>query len=207
MSHNKIKVMAATQNEWNTIIAHARSLGALSRDGQYGYNPEKTAMVVDNFYIKYSSPTMKTKAGFVAPTKISVRDFLDLTSLHDVANIGKPVDKAAVANAVAAVRASMPCAQNTLKVKDCDVLVQNAVVWASKGLPMLKSLGVDITVLGDKNYIIDISSNDAKEITPETASAQAKADILECKVTPYTQWAKNCDLISNMDLAKELPEA
>lgn len=208
MSHKKIKVMPSLgdSQEWNTIIAHARKLGAISRDGEYGFNAEKTAMVIDNHYIKYSSPTMKTKEGFVVPLKVSVSEFLSMPSLHDVEFIGKPVDKQAVAKAVAATRAAMPCAQNTLQVSDCDVLVQNPVLWSSVGLPLLKRLGVEVTTLGDKDYIIDIANNDAVEFTADSASAQAKADLVAGKNTPYTQWAKECELIENMVLSKELPE-
>lgn len=208
MSHKKIKVMptTGTRQEWDTIVAHARKLGAISRDGEYGYNPDRTAMIIDNHYMKYSSPTMKPKAGVEVPTKVSVDEFMSLESLHDVQFIGKPVDKQAVAKAVAATRAIMPCSQNTLAVSDCTVLVQNDVLWASVGLPMLKDLGVEVTTLGDKDYIIDVANNDAQLFTAETASAQAKKDLLDGKVTPYTQWAKQCELIENLVMSKELPE-
>lgn len=208
LMHTKIKVMPTlgNSNEWNTIIAHARKLGAISRDGEYDFNADKNALLIDNNYIKLSSPTMKTKSGFVAPVKVSVAEFLALTSLHDVEFIGKPMDKQAVAKAVAATRASMPCAQTTLAVSGCDVLVQNPVLWTSQGLPRLKALGVEITMLGDVAYVIDVTSNSATEFNSTTASAQAKQDILDGKVTPYSIWANEFQLIENLVQTKVIPD-
>jgi len=205
MTHIKIKVIATSETQWNAIVEHAQVLGAVSRDNAYEYNADKPAMVVDNNYIKYSSPTMKSVAGVIPPLKISVNEFLGLSSLHDIANIGKPIDKQAISNAVAAVKKEMACAQGTLKVADCNVLVQGAVIFTTIGIPMLKSLGVEITTHDGVDYTIDIVSNTATEFTAESASAQAKADLIAGKVTTYTQWAKNCDLIENLTMTKVLP--
>lgn len=206
MAHKKIKVIATTSAEWNTIIAQARKLGAVSRDNTYGFNPEKTAMIIDNNYIKYSSPTLKSVAGATPPLKISVGEFLGLASLHDAGLIGQPVDKQAIATAVAQVKAELPCAQSTLEVADCTVLVQNPVVWATVGVPMLKGLGVDVTTLDGVDYIIDIAKNEAVVFTAESASAQAKADLIAGEVTAFTKYAKACDLITDLRLSKVLPQ-
>lgn len=205
MTHPKVKIIVTSAAQWNQVVDHARNLGAVSRDNAYSFNPAKTAMVIDNNYIKYSSPTMKSVADATPPMKISVTEFLGLTSLHDIANIGKPIDKQAVANAVAAVKEQMPCAQSTLDVTDCDVLVQNPVNFATVGVPMLKTLGVEITTLNGVDYIIDVTANTATKFTAESASAQAKADLIAGEASPYTAWAKACDLIENLVMSKVLP--
>lgn len=207
MAHKKIKVIVTTAGQWDQVMNHARKLGAVSRDNAYGFNPDKTAMVIDNNYIKYSSPTMKSVAGAVEPLKISVNEFLGLASLHDAGLIGQPVDKQAVANAVAAVKEQMPCAQSTLDVTDCDVLTQDAVVFATVGIPMLKTLGIEITTVDGVDYTIDVTANTATKFTAESASQQAKADLIDGKVTAYTKWAKACDLVENLVMSKVLPEA
>jgi len=205
VQHKKIKVIATSSTQWSAIIAHARKLGAVSRDNSYGFNSDKVAMIVDNNYIKYSSPTMKSVAGATPPLKISVDEFLALGSLHDAGLIGQPVDRQAVAQAVAQVKAEMPCAQSTLEVSDCTVLVQGDVIFATVGIPMLKGLGIEITTHDGVDYIVDITANTSIVFTAESASAQAQADLIDGEVTAYTKWAKACDLISNLVMKKVLP--
>lgn len=216
MARQKFKVLSTTRGEWDQVVTHARSLGAFSRDNQYAYRSDKSAMTItpDN-RILYSSPDMKPTSG-PAPVKISVREFLSFTSLND---IEKPVGAnsgVAVASAVAASMAvcdamiqevidESPCSQDTLVVKKATVLTQNALLWKTVGLPKLKSLGIDVTMDGDVAYVIDIASNTATELTAEFAAKQAKAD-LEANdgATAYTIYAKDMELISELVMTKKV---
>jgi len=206
MSHTKIKVTSTDAAQWNKIVAHARFLGAVSRDDAYAFNSTKPSMVVDDFYIKYSSPTMKTKAGFTPPQKISVSDFLGLSSLYDIGNIGRPVADCSgkVAAARQAVIEATPSLAPNMKVTACTVLTQNDTIFASKGIPALKQLGIDITMLGDKPYIIDVASNSADELTTELVSVKAKADILEGKNSPWARYANKFELVTDVTSTKVL---
>lgn len=203
-THKKIKVIATTRVQWDAIVAHAQRLGAVSRDNQYGFNPDKTAMIVDNNYIKYSSPTMKPVAGAVVPLKISVDEFLGLKSLHDAAFIGMPqVDcSSKVAAAVKEVTAATPSLGKNMKVVSCAVLEQSAVIFKSVGLPALKTLGVQVTMDGETPYIINIDENTAEELTPALVAQYAKADLLEDKTTPWTLYANQFQLYTELKYSK-----
>jgi hypothetical protein len=209
MSHKKIKVTSTDAAQWNKIVAHARTLGAVSRDDAYAFNAEKPSMVIDNLYIKYSSPTMKTKAGFVAPMKISVQDFMNLSSIYDIDNIGRPVADctAKVAAARQAIIDTTPALARNMKVVSCSVLTQNDTIFASKGIPALKQLGVDITMLGDKPYILDVASNSADELTTELVSVKAKEDILAGKNSPWARYANQFELVTDVTSSKVLAGA
>lgn len=201
MQHKKLKIMAIDRAQWDAIVAHARTLGAISRDNQYGYNAEKPAMVIDNNYIKYSSPTMKPKPGIAPAMKISVNEFLALTSLHDAGHIGTPC-AGKVAAAVASVKEATPTLGKNMKVTDCKVLTQNATIFMTKGIPALQKLGVEITMDNDKPYILDVENNDAVELTTDYVATQAKADLLDGKDTAFTRYANSFQLFTEVVTSK-----
>lgn len=222
MARSKIKVLSTTSSEWSQVVQHARQLGAYSRDNQYGFNREKTALTIapDNRML-YSTPDMKPASG-PKPVKVSVREFLNFTTLDDVDNNATAkACSAEVANAVGAtvsgaisamqdivqdIRDASPCSQDTLVVKSAKVLVQNVLLWRTIGLSKLEALGLDITRDGDKAYVLDIASNTAEELTPEYASTQAEKDLVNGDVTPFTIFAKDCELVEELVMVKRVEE-
>jgi len=206
--HPKIKVMSTTRQEWDTVVCHARKLGAISRDNQYGFNPDKPSMIVDNNYIKYSSPTMKTKEGIEEPTKISVGEFLKLSSLHNAKLIGADCSGIAIATAEAAVTAiidTTPALGNHMVPTNCTVLTQNDVIFKSQGIPALMALGVEVTMVEGVPYIIDVTKNTADPLTTQTVAEKAKAAILkDDTANPFAIYANQFELVTEVTYSKVL---
>jgi hypothetical protein len=211
---SKFKILSTTKSEFDTASAHARSLGAYSRDNDYGFNPQKTALTIetDGRMLK-SSPNMKPVAG-PKPIKISVREFLGFTSLNDInggtkaPDCTQAVDDAVAQSATvcAAIIQDMhdasPCSQETLVVTACEVSEQNSLLFRTIGLPKLEALGIDVVRDGDKNYIIDITKNESVELTAKYASECAKRDLLDGEVSPWSIWAKEHELITSLTMTK-----
>ena len=222
--------LGLTKTQWDLAINHAAALGAFSRDGQYGYRPDKNAMTLDGYFIKYSSPTAKPTNSPV-DMKISYSEFMSMSTLNNgsgsnvkarptaptptaptptgisKAECDRRVEKAArdaADGAVAVMEVMSPIAQATLKVVDVKILAQNPIVFAAQGIDALKDLGVDIVTHDGKNYIIDTATNTADEVTPDMIAKKAKADFLDGKVTAYTTYAKDFDLIESMTHGKVL---
>jgi len=211
---SKFKILSTTKSEFDTVSAHARKLGAYSRDGDYSYNPQKTALTIetDGRMLK-SSPNMKPTSG-PKPIKISVREFMAFTSLNDINGGVKAPDCTNAVNAAVYQSAELcaiimqdmhdasPCSQETLVVKSAKVAVQNALLWKTIGLAKLQALGLEVTMDGDVAYVIDIASNTATGLTAAYASAQAEKDLVAGEVTEFTIFAKDMELVEELVMVK-----
>ncbi|MCI4436218.1 MAG: hypothetical protein JHC33_05335 [Ignisphaera sp.] len=197
MKHTKIKVMTTTESEWATAVNHARRLGAVSSDGQYSFHQNKPSMIIDNNYIKYSSPTARSSGE--QPLKISLEEFLNLRSLRQA---GQDFDVVSCMAATAlAVMDTAPCL--SMDVASVVVLEQNAIIFRTQGLSWLEDRGVDVTMVGDKAYTLDISTNTAEELTPATIVDKATAAILENDMSDvYAMFATQFKLISEINYTK-----
>ena len=96
------------------------------------------------------------------------------------------------------------CAQDTLKVTACEVLVQEAIGFNTIGLPFLIDNGVEVTMSEGVAYIIDIKNNTAKPLTAKSAAKRAKKAILAGKNNVWTSYAKRFDLVTDCTLTKDV---
>lgn len=94
--------------------------------------------------------------------------------------------------------------QTTLKCVECEVLVQNPIVWASMGIPFFKANGLELVESDGKMFTIDTKANTSTEFTAEEVAKQIKQDILDGKDTIYTSFAKNFELIDTAKYKKVL---
>ena len=194
--------MTTTSNDWHIAVRHATQLGAISRDANYFFNPEKTAMIIDNNYIKCSSVTAKSLN--VEPTKISLGEFLEFRSLHDANNIGQVVpDYSSYIEAMEVAQdVTSPIAMDNLVVTDVEILEQNALMFKTVGIDKLQELGLDVTMMDGVPYILDVANNTATELTTQYVAEQAKVDFLNGDTTEFTMFAKEFQLINKMVFSK-----
>ena len=231
---SKFKVLTYNKAGYDKAVKHAKSLGAKSRDGKTAFNPDKTALVIDQGYM------MQSRAGYT-PKKnpydsiISIDQFRSMSSLMPSSgNAGsvptpamKGVSKAEVVEATKQAKAVgyglgfqdgeavgyevghedgtvAAAPQKTLRCTGVKILEQNPVVWAAMGIPFFRANGVEIVEADGKMYTIDTVTNTSTEFTAKAVAKQAKIDLLAGDNTVYTQFVKNFDLADELVYSKVL---
>ena len=228
----KIKNTNGTKGFWDNTISMLSSLGCEARDNDYRFNPEKPSIVVENGRYIIKSRTDYTPKKQPYADEISMDDFRMMSTVKQTDFLRGRRNKQAGCNTVEPLSSSayevykvtydgydiptfdasgpsisttdieLPCAQETLKVKKADVLVQNSIIFRTQTIPYLRDHGIDVTEDDGKYYILDIEKNEAVELTPEYVKEKAEADLLNDDVTVWTKLVREFDLINKLTMTK-----
>ena len=83
---------------------------------------------------------------------------------------------------------------------EVETMTQNAIIWKTKGLPFLISRGVELTEDNGTYYVVDTKANTANEVTAQWAISQGVADMQEGKISAFTAFLHEFQLVSQVTL-------
>jgi hypothetical protein len=217
----KVKITSRDTTEQALVIGKAMAFGARARDNDYGPVAGKTAVVIDTNKAQGGHPALLLSRIDFAPSRgydlvLSVDEFLRMPVKPWATN------STATARATQATQAAQApqvrtvtrvvevpvevevgvCAQETLKVKSCDVLTQEKISWKTYGLPFLVDNGIEVVMDNETPYIIDTQRNTAKELTAGQAAANAKEALIAGEDNIWAQYAREFHLVDNVVLHK-----
>jgi hypothetical protein len=216
----KIKILSKTRTQQVNVINKARQWGAAARDGDYGPVEGKTAVVINTKLGSSQAAILLSRVDFNPKKPYDVvmdyKEFMNLDTCpwsSSAKTTDSSTDSTPCPDAVVAV-VGIPvdvevgvCSQDTLKVSECDVLVQEPIAFRTLGLPFLQDAGVDVTMDGETPYILDVVNNTAKELTAKMAAKKAKKAILDGdNDSPWAIFARNFDLVASATLTKTTEE-
>lgn len=215
----KIKITSVNRTQQQNVINKCRTWGAAARDGDYGPVAGKTAVVINTKI--GDMPAIQLSRVDFNPSKnpynkvISYKDFMNATTCpwgrkYSDAQSGEAGQPATAVAAVVVVQEveveSGVCAQDTLKVKSCKVLEQEAIGFKTLGLPFLIDNGVEVTMSEDVAYILDVKNNTAKPLTAKTAAKNAKASITKGDKDVWADYAREFDLVDECIFIKSVED-
>lgn len=215
----KIKITSGNSTQQTNVISKCRTWGAGARDGNYDPVSGKTAVVVDT-KLGGGVPALQMSRVDFNPSKrpydrvISYKDFMNLNecpwdSGKAIRNGGGDgsVQVREVQVQVAVPTPSGVCAQETLKVKSCVVLEQEKTIFNQVGLPAIQELGIEVTMVEDEAYILDIAKNKATPVTAKSAAQHAKNAIEDNDTeNVWAVWARSMDLVTDVVMVKMLDD-
>jgi hypothetical protein len=217
---SKIKINSINPTQQANVITKCRQWGAAARDGDYGPVPGKTGVVI-NTQLGANKPALQLSDVNFTPTKnpytdvYSYKDFMNLEDCPWDAptskiNLAKATPEVRIEKEVHLIRVPTEvgiCAQETLQVTSCDVLVQEAIAWETQGLPFLEKQGVNITYHEGEAYILNVKKNTSKKLTAKSAAKRAKNAILAGDYdAPFAVFARHFNLVDNAVMAKVIKD-